>query len=144
MKPDFKKCCIFLALLAAAAVLIVLFIKWNEADVSITIGFPVEAGAVDYTNSKPISDRRTVNRILFALLTGKSLAGSAAPDMPPDAVMMIRPKEENIGYPFSIWLDQTSVIYAMGTGDDAAEYRIVNNLSDEEYRVLNSMIAARG
>ena len=57
---------------------------------------------------------------------------------------MIRPKEENIGYPFSIWLDQTSVIYAMGTGDDAAEYRIVNNLSDEEYRVLNSMIAGRG
>ena len=44
MKPEFKKCCIFLALLAAAAVLIVLFIKWNEADVSITIGFPVEAG----------------------------------------------------------------------------------------------------
>lgn len=73
MKPDFKKCCIFLVLLAAAAVLIVLFIKWNEADVSITIGFPVEAGAVDYTNSKPISDRRTVNLILFALLTGKSL-----------------------------------------------------------------------
>ena len=32
MKPEFKKCCIFLALLAAAAVLIVLFIKWNEAD----------------------------------------------------------------------------------------------------------------
>ena len=144
MKPDFKKCCIFLVLLAAAAVLIVLFIKWNEADVSITIGVPVEAGAVDYTNSKPISDRRTVNLILFALLTGKSLDDSAVPNMPPDAVMMIRPKEENIGYPFSIWLDQTSVIYAMGTGDDATEYRIVNNLSDEEYRVLNSMIAARG
>ena len=144
MEPDFKKCCIFLVLLAAAAVLIVLFIKWNEADVSITIGFPVEAGAVDYTNSKPISDRRTVNLILFALLTGKSLDDSAVPNMPPDAVMMIRPKEENIGYPFSIWLDQTSVIYAMGTGDDATEYRIVNNLSDEEYRVLNSMIAARG
>ena len=144
MKPEFKKCCIFLVLLAAAAVLIVLFIKWNEADVSITIGFPVEAGAVDYTNSKPISDRRTVNLILFALLTGKSLDDSAVPNMPPDAVMMIRPKEENIGYPFSIWLDQTSVIYAMGTGDDATEYRIVNNLSDEEYRVLNSMIAARG
>ena len=144
MKPGFKKCCIFLVLLAAAAVLIVLFIKWNEADVSITIGFPVEAGAVDYTNSKPISDRRTVNLILFALLTGKSLDDSAVPNMPPDAVMMIRPKEENIGYPFSIWLDQTSVIYAMGTGDDATEYRIVNNLSDEEYRVLNSMIAARG
>ena len=144
MKPDFKKCCIFLVLLAAAAVLIVLFIKWNDADVSITIGFPVEAGAVDYTNSKPISDRRTVNLILFALLTGKSLDDSAVPNMPPDAVMMIRPKEENIGYPFSIWLDQTSVIYAMGTGDDATEYRIVNNLSDEEYRVLNSMIAARG
>ena len=144
MKPDVKKCCIFLVLLAAAAVLIVLFIKWNEADVSITIGFPVEAGAVDYTNSKPISDRRTVNLILFALLTGKSLDDSAVPNMPPDAVMMIRPKEENIGYPFSIWLDQTSVIYAMGTGDDATEYRIVNNLSDEEYRVLNSMIAARG
>ena len=144
MKPDFKKCCIFLVLLAAAAVLIVLFIKWNEADVSITIGFPVEAGAVDYTNSKPISDRRTVNLILFALLTGKSLDDSAVPNMPPDAVMMIRPKEENIGYPLSIWLDQTSVIYAMGTGDDATEYRIVNNLSDEEYRVLNSMIAARG
>ena len=143
MKPDFKKCCIFLALLAAAAVLIVLFIKWNEADVSITIGFPVEAGAVDYTNSKPISDRRTVNRILFALLTGKSLDDSAVPNVPPDAVMMIRPKEENIGYPFSIWLDQTSVIYAMGTGDDAAEYRIVS-ISDEEYRVFNSIIAARG
>lgn len=87
MKPDFKKCCIFLALLAAAAVLIVLFIKWNEADVSITIGFPVEAGAVDYTNSKPISDRRTVNRILFALLTGKALADSAVPNVPPDAVI---------------------------------------------------------
>ncbi len=143
MKPDFKKCCIFLALLAAAAVLIVLFIKWNEADVSITIGFPVEAGAVDYTNSKPISDRRTVNRILFALLTGKSLAGSAAPDMPPDAVMMIRPKEENIGYPFSIWLDQASVIYTVGTDDETAEYRIVS-ISDEEYRVFNSIIAARG
>ena len=143
MKPDFKKCCIFLALLAAAAVLIVLFIKWNEADVSITIGFPAEAGAVDYTNSKPISDRRTVNRILFALLTGKSLAGSAAPDMPPDAVMMIRPKEENIGYPFSIWLDQASVIYTVGTDDETAEYRIVS-ISDEEYRVFNSIIAARG
>ncbi len=143
MKPDFKKCCIFLVLLAAAAVLIVLFIKWNEADVSITIGFPAEAGAVDYTNSKPISDRRTVNRILFALLTGKSLAGSAAPDMPPDAVMMIRPKEENIGYPFSIWLDQASVIYTVGTDDETAEYRIVS-ISDEEYRVFNSIIAARG
>ncbi len=143
MKPDFKKCCIFLVLLAAAAVLIVLFIKWNEADVSITIGFPVEAGAVDYTNSKPISDRRTVNRILFALLTGKSLDDSAAPDMPPDAVMMIRPKEENIGYPFSIWLDQASVIYTVGTDDETAEYRIVS-ISDEEYRVFNSIIAARG
>ena len=143
MKPDFKKCCIFLVLLAAAAVLIVLFIKWNEADVSITIGFPAEAGAVDYTNSNPISDRRTVNRILFALLTGKSLAGSAAPDMPPDAVMMIRPKEENIGYPFSIWLDQASVIYTVGTDDETAEYRIVS-ISDEEYRVFNSIIAARG
>ena len=143
MKPDFKKCCIFLVLLAAAAVLIVLFIKWNEADVSITIGFPAEAGAVDYTNSKPISDRRTVNRILFALLTGKSLAGSAAPDMPPDAVMMIRPKEENIGYPVSIWLDQASVIYTVGTDDETAEYRIVS-ISDEEYRVFNSIIAARG
>ena len=143
MKPDFKKGCIFLVLLAAAAELIVLFIKWNEADVSITIGFPAEAGAVDYTNSKPISDRRTVNRILFALLTGKSLAGSAAPDMPPDAVMMIRPKEENIGYPFSIWLDQASVIYTVGTDDETAEYRIVS-ISDEEYRVFNSIIAARG
>ena len=103
----------------------------------------MEAGAVDYTNSKPISDRRTVNRILFALLTGKSLAGSAAPDMPPDAVMMIRPKEENIGYPFSIWLDQASVIYTVGTDDETAEYRIVS-ISDEEYRVFNSIIAARG
>ena len=102
------------------------------------------ARRIFYTNSKPISDRRTVNRILFALLTGKSLDDSAVPNVPPDAVMLIRPKEENIGYPFSIWLDQTSVIYAVGTGGDAAEYRIVNNLSDEEYRVLNSMIAGRG
>lgn len=144
MKPNFKKYCIFLALFAAAAALILLFVKCNEADVTIVIGFPAEnaADAVDYTRSKPISDRQTVNHILFALLSGKSLAGPAAPDTPPDAVMMIQSKKENLAYQFSVWVDQTNVIYAMGTGSEAAEYRVTGSLSDEELRIFDRIKSA--
>ena len=145
MKTNIKKYGIFLALFALAAatftLLVLLFVKCNECnepDVKIVIGFPVKGStpAVDYTNSEPISDKRTVNRILFALLSGKSLAGSAAPNTPPDAVMMIEPKKENLAYIFSVWVDQNSVIYAMETGDEATEYRVINNLSDEECRIF--------
>ena len=144
-KSYLKKCCIFLVLFAAVASLILLFAKCNEADVNIVIGFPVEATttAIDYTNSKPISDKRTVNRILFALLSGKSLAGSAAPNTPPDAIMMIQSKGENLAYLFSVWVDQTSVIYAMGTDGEATEYRMIDNLSNEEYRNFDNIKAAR-
>lgn len=150
MKPNVKKCGIFLALFAVAAValLVLLFVKCNEAneaDVDIVIGFPVEAvtPAVDYTNSKPISDKQTVNRILFAMLSGKALAGSAVPNTPPDAVMMIQPKGENLAYIFSVWVDQSSVIYAMGTGDEVTEYRMIDHLSDAECRIFDGIKAAK-
>lgn len=144
MKTGFKKCCIFFILFAAVVSLVLLFVKCNEADVNVVIGFPADATAIDYTNSKPISDRRTVNHILLALLSGKALAGTAAPSTPPDAVMMIGSKEENLAYQFSVWIDQDSIIYAMGTGGEAAEYRIVDNLSesDEVYRVFADVKAA--
>ena len=144
-----KKYGMFLALFALAAatftLLVLLFVKCNEPDVKIVIGFPVEGStpAVDYTNSEPISDKQTVNRILFAMLSGKSLAGSAAPNTPPDAVMMIEPKKENLAYIFSVWVDQNSVIYAMETGDEATEYRVINNLSDEECRIFAGIKTAK-
>lgn len=149
MKPVLKKYCVILVLVAAAALLVLLFVKCkecNEPDVKIVIGFPVEGStpAVDYTNSEPISDKQTVNRILLAMLSGKSLDGSAAPNTPPDTVMMIRPQKENYGYLFSVWVDQNSVIYAMGTGDEATEYRVINNLSDEECRILDGSKTAKG
>lgn len=153
MKPNIKKCGIFLALfvLAAAALLVLLFVKCkecNEPDVKIVIGFPVPVEGttfgVDYTNSKPISDRQTVNRILFAMLSGKSLAGSAVPNTLPDAVMMVQPKGENLAYIFSVWVDQNSVIYAMGTGDEATEYRVIDYLSDEECRIFDGSKTAKG
>lgn len=151
MKPNIKKCGIFLALfvLAAAALLVLLFVKCkecNEPDVKIVIGFPVEGStpAVDYTNSEPISDKRTVNRILFAMLSGKSLDGSAVPNTPPDTVMMVQPKGENLAYTFSVWVDQNSVIYAMGTGDKATEYRVIDYLSEEECRIFDGSKTAKG
>lgn len=145
MNPNIKKYGIFLALFAAVALLIFLFVKRDETNVDIVIGLSVEATttAVDFTNSKPISDKRTVNRILFALLSGKSLAGSVAPNTPPDAIMMIRFKEENLAYLFSVWVDQTSVVYVMGTDNETTEYRIIENLSDEEFRIFDSIKAAR-
>lgn len=158
MKPNIKKYGIFLALFAFAAaafaLLVLLFVKCkecNEPDVKILIGFPVEGTgtppAVDYTNSEPISDKQTVNRILFAMLSGKSLAGSAVPNTPPDTVMMVMvigPEKENYAYPFSVWVDQNSVIYAMGTGDEATEYRVIDHLSDEVCRIFDGSKTAKG
>lgn len=145
IKPHLKKCCIILVLLAAVASFILLLVKCNEADVTIAIGFPAQAetAAIDYTSSKPISDKQTVNRILLALLSGKPLTNSAAPNTPPDAVMMIQFKEENIAYQFSVWVDQPRVIYAMETGDEAVEYRVIDNLTSEEFRVLDRVKVAK-
>lgn len=123
--------------------LVLLFVEHNKPCFNIVFGSPktdggTEVTAVDFTNSKPL-DKRTAEHIILGFVSGRSLPSSAAPSTTPDAVMMVRSREDNTAYLFSVWVDETRVIYAMGTDSDITEYRSFNNLTSDVRGVFDRL-----
>lgn len=131
MRAIFRKYGIFLALIAVAALSVLLFVKCNEPELKIVIGRPVEGSetAADFTNSPKFSKKAT-NGILFALLSSKALPEQASPGTPPDRIMMIQ--NGGISYVFSVWLDESDLIYAKQIDGEAIDDYRVASLSDDE------------
>lgn len=128
-----RKYLVLLALIVAVILSVLLFVKYNggnEAEIEILIGRPVEASetAVDFTHSPKLS-KKTANNILLALLSGKSLPDQAAPTMPPAAIIMIQ--SDGVAYMYSAWVDESDLIYAIQTDDEATDYRVASLSGDE-------------
>lgn len=106
--------------------------KSGELDYSIMIGIPSadengELGAVDFTKSKPLSDREDMNTVIFSLMG--AVAAEDKPEQNPDAEVWISDAKSGICYcKVRLWIGDHEILLEREDTDGNAYEKIVNEL----------------